>query len=43
MSLMVVAVSAFASYIPLGALAGKLGRKKVIGIVGSAVGVNIFR
>lgn len=72
-SLMVVAVTAFASYIPLGVLAGKIGRKKVIevgfvmmlvsflavalfseyhgyiniwfvivGIGGSAVGVNIF-
>ena len=72
-ALMVVAVSAFASYIPLGALASKIGRKKVIaigfwmmlvtfvvmsfisvyhwyinlwfiivGVGGSAVGVNIF-
>lgn len=73
LALIVVAVSAFAGYIPLGALAGKIGRKKVIsiglaimlvtfifvsfvteyqwyicfwfvivGVGGSAVGVNIF-
>ena len=73
LSLMVVAVTAFASYIPLGYLAAKIGRKKVImigllmmlvafaaisafsaydgwinfwfvmvGVGGSAVGVNIF-
>lgn len=32
LSLMIVAVTAFASYIPLGVLASRIGRKKVIGV-----------